>query len=328
MTDRMSWEYVRTSIEDTTVPIALALDGAPAMFIFFDPGTGRLGLRMPAGLGELPASLLARVQVTRRTIDGQEVLEVSSTSTALRPYLHAFMLAVADRVQLEDWDPAGAVTESLDRFEALLQHIPTLSAEAELGLLGELWMLDRLLDAYDGTTAVDAWTGPLQQAHDARLGDQEIEVKATRSERRSHMISSMTQLVPSDGCSLHLLSLQFTAAGASAGVSLRDQIRRIQARLGPSAARRKLDHLLESTHGLDDDEIDRYRTPYKLRSIPTLIAVDDAFPRLVPTMFEGLIDASRVSDFRYRVNVEGLGNEDGSEPFLQVLPKEPSGGTP
>ncbi len=98
-------------VEGATVPIALALDGTPATFIFYDPSAGRLGLRMPAGLGQLPASQLARVQVTRRLVDGLEVLEVSSTSAALRPYLHAFMLAVADRVQLEDWDPVKPLTE-------------------------------------------------------------------------------------------------------------------------------------------------------------------------------------------------------------------------
>jgi hypothetical protein len=318
----MSWEFLREGINMAKVPVAFALDGEPAMHLFFEPGTGRLGLRMPTGVGDLPASLLAQLRVSRKSVNGSDVLEVSSTAVSLRPYLHAFTVAVADRVQYEGWDPADAVTESLAKFEALLQHLTFLSPEIQLGLLGELWLLERLIGIHGGANALAAWTGPKQQAHDARVGDVEIEVKATRGEHRIHMISSATQLVASEGCSLYLLSLQLTLAGAQAGLSLLDRVQRVQALLGSGVVRREFDDLLFQAHGLSEDELGRYRTQYKLRSKPYLVSVDEGFPRVTPDALAGVIDISRVSDIRYRVNVEALGFEDKSEAFLAVLPKE------
>jgi hypothetical protein len=85
-----------------------------------------------------------------------------------------------------------ALESSLALWRALLQTSALLSEEKQVGLAGELWLLERLLRGL-GPRALDAWVGPGGQSHDFRLGDFEFEVKATSGTRRVHMINGLNQ---------------------------------------------------------------------------------------------------------------------------------------
>lgn len=318
---RIEWETLRSIIELADAPRAIRLDGSPPAHLFFEPSTGRLGLRVPAGRGDPPASPLVQLRVENRSLDGRDLVEVSTTTPSLYPYFHGFAISVADRVQADGLDPPDAISECLLRWRDLLRQAALLSPEAQLGLLGELWLLERLIGPLGASRALQAWTGPKREAHDFRIAGNEVEVKSTTSERRVHVISSDTQLVPSPEHRLFLLSMQFTSAGANEGFSLSDRVHDLGELLGGGAPRRTFEEVLAGTYGVTNEDLGHYVARVRLRSLPYLIPVDEEFPRISLSDLEPAVDIARITDVRYRVNVEALGWEDGTDQFLAVLPK-------
>lgn len=280
---------------------------------------------MPVGKNVRPPEpILAVVDIHIATLEHGPHLEVSTEVTDLYPYFFSFALSVADGIQFDHVAPELALQRSLRDWRALLEQVAALSPERELGLRGELWMLERLLHLR-GEGALEAWTGPRGEAHDFRFDSFEFEVKTTSSEHRTHLISSDTQLTASPQRSLFLLSLQFTSAG-SGGSTLREVVDGLRHKLTPLGLAFDFDKVLASAYQLSPATLKLYPRRLRLRSHPYLVSIDDLFPRISQSdilnlPYEGM---SRLSDIRYRINVEGLGWEDGDASFLTVLP---SGGS-
>lgn len=315
----LTWAQLESRIATATAPFALRLDGPTVIHLFYEPDLGRLGARVPKGEVDLGASPLAQVSIGSRRVGAADVVEIATTAGSLYPYFHAFVLSVADRVQLDGLDTNAAVNECILRWQDLLRLAGRLGPEREIGLLGELWLLRHLVGQRGTADALTSWTGPTRAAHDFRFAGQEIEVKVTREERRVHLISSDTQLIASEGCVLSILSLQFTLAGPGEGWTLADAIGELRGVFSGGAELHTFDRLLSDAFDLDVGELSAYRNRVKLRTPPYLVPVTDDFPRLVPARALGPEQLARVSDVRYRVDVEGLGHISGTEPFTTVL---------
>ncbi|WP_162159673.1 PD-(D/E)XK motif protein [Cystobacter fuscus] len=290
---------------------------------FVDTDASRLGLRTATPVDKLEvASPLAAIEVGLRTTGGTNVLEIATRTVALYQQFYAFMMDVADRIQLSSRQPATAISESLEDWKELLRESTVLSAEAQTGLFGELWLLKRLHQAH-GTRAVDAWVGPLGESHDFRYAGTEFEVKTTRSADRVHVISGLHQLEPSSGRSLYLVSLQMEPIGSNSGESLPDRVAALRKVLATSSEQAtKFEKLLNRTGYRNEDAV-HYRSKLSLRTPPLLVPVDRKCPRLIPEHVRkvlGEVLAARVRDVRYRVNLSGLGFEDGTPEFLRMLP--------
>jgi hypothetical protein len=268
---------------------------------------------------------MARIEIRDVVVRGQTFLEISTASPALLPHFYAFALSVADRIQVGGEPPMLAIRDSLAQWRDLFRQVATLSDEEQTGLLGELWVLDRLFGSL-GSDALEAWTGPRGEAHDFRLGVREFEVKATRTERRIHWITSTTQLVPSPGRELFVLSVQFAAAGAGPGVSIRDRVRGLEALLEPQGRIPEFEALLQTRYGLSLDDAEHYGDLVQFRSEPRLIPVTDELPciRAEDILAIERPEMERVTDVLYRLDVAGLGYPDGSAEFLEVLPEAAS----
>lgn len=214
-----------------------------------------------------------------------------------------------------------ALRRSLRDWRALFEQLALLTPERQLGLLGELWLLDRLLDV-NGADALDAWTGPKGEAHDFRIGKNEFEVKTTSGEHRSHVISSDSQLIPSPGHDLYLVSLQF-AAGGPDGRSLHDVVDGLRSRTAMLGVASRFEQILEAGFQLMPSNLVHYSRRMQLRSRPYLVPVTESFPRITHSDVLALprSEMVRVSDVRYRLDVEGLGWEDGTVEFLALLPE-------
>jgi hypothetical protein len=122
-------------------------------------------------------------------------------------------------VQLNHTPPLSALEIAVRSWNRLLQKLAGLSEEEELGLIGELWLLERLLTS-QGSEAIGFWVGPASENHDFRYGSCEIEVKTTSQADRVHLINSMHQLEASQGHNLFLQSVHVQMAGGQAGFSL------------------------------------------------------------------------------------------------------------
>jgi len=320
--DRPSWEEFSSHLR-SPAPVLFRLQGEPPVDLFVEDSGGRVGLRVASSdaTGEsLPDVSFAALRIGVLQLEGGAHLEVATTIPGLYPHFFAFALSIADAIQIDGASPDAALRRSLREWRALFEQLTLLTPERQLGLLGELWLLDRLLTIH-GADALDAWTGPKGEAHDFRIADNEFEVKATSGAHRSHIISSDGQLISSPDRSLYLLSLQFAAGGLD-GRSLHDVVDALLSRMAAFGIGPRFEQILETAFQLTPSSLVHYSKRVQLRSRPYLVPITESFPRIMHSDVLALPRAEmvRVSDVRYRVDVEGLGWEDETVEFLAVLP--------
>ena len=161
-----------------------------------------------------------------------------------------------------------------------------LSAEDEIGLIGELAILSAIVDeGVFAASAVEAWVGPLAGLRDFEIGTGGMEVKSTLSAAGfPARVGSLDQLDDSVRQPLFVagVRLRQIVNGASLPESveaMRDIVR------GDTEAERLLSERLVAA-GYFDAHIDRYPRRFKVAGI-RVVEVGQGFPRLtrgqVPT---------------------------------------------
>ena len=304
------------------VPLTLAVPGLPATRLYFEP-PDRLGVRIALPLsGPLPADLPTALRATRIIENGAPALDLSCGDPALFPQVYFLLTAVVDEVQLAGAPAHQALERGLAAFRRLLAVEPVVSESAQLGLLGELWLLARLIETRGGW-GVDAWVGPLGQPHDFRLESADVEVKTTSGNQRRHHISSLTQLAPSPGRPLYLLSLGFQPAPASeSAASVKEAIAGLRAALHAAPDQQARFERLLVLAGWTEEIEGRELTRFVLRLAPRVVAVDASCPRITPQILEagqGTATIHRISEVRYVVDLEDLGGPLASSPLADQV---------
>jgi hypothetical protein len=214
---------------------------------------------------------------------------------------------IADRIQLERVSFAEAVVVTLADFRELLEGASVLPSDLEVGLFGELTVVDCLVSALGGGQAVAAWRGPDGDEHDFDLGYGDLEVKSTLSEKRVHWIGSLSQLEPTPGRTLWLLSIQLTT-GLSEALTIADLVEKLRSRL-VAANLEAFEKKLYSTGWRDKYRITTRRR-FRMRSTPLLLPVDEAFPALTQRrMAAASMSLSRLREIAYSIDVAGLNEE-------------------
>lgn len=121
----------------------------------------------------------------------------------------------------------------------------------------------------------------------------------------------MTQLQPSNGRPLHLLSIQLTpcARGANGGFSLSTFVTSIQKTATNSEINEQFLARLRAT-GWRDDHARHYKQTYLLRTEPTVVPVDSSCPRITFGELNQLSGnpIERIKAVSYRIDVTGLGH--------------------
>ncbi|MBY5314360.1 PD-(D/E)XK motif protein [Rhizobium leguminosarum] len=182
--------------------------------VVFDGKTAVALIRRPEGSPELFGIMVVDVL---RTLE-------AAASTANRNVMEAFL----ERVK--EWQAFMART-----------HRP-LSSDAQVGLLGELWLLRLLADSSLGAAALDCWQGPLRAAQDFHVYSGAIEVKSTvRTGAFLARINSVEQL-DSDRAPIFLCALRFEEN--TDGVSLVDIVSALRERFAQAGVQRGFEALL------------------------------------------------------------------------------------
>ncbi|MBM7775985.1 hypothetical protein JOD54_006189 [Actinokineospora baliensis] len=289
------------------VPYLKPIAGDPLVWLFVTPAEGHLGVRVHSpGADHAPATRLQHVVSRLTHHDVGRCLEVVVTVPALFQAAYPLLCSIADRVQLDQMSPADALALTLREFAALLRREEGFPREREIGLFGELLSLAGLIHGLGAPAALAAWRGPEGEEHDFGLRGDDVEVKTTSSERRTHWIESLPQLVPTGDRPLWLVSHQLTQAGTGAGARLGQLVERVRAMLGPGTGRDDLDAGL-AVWGWQEDLGERCDTRWTRRVASAVYAVGEGFPRLTPrSLADAGVALDRLAEVRYRIDLTGL----------------------
>ena len=299
---------------DAGHPAEQRLAEEPLCVLGIDPPRGELTLRTPATGSDIDVSAyrMIRTDIVEEPGDETVWFRVTVEAKGIEYEAYSLLQAVTDQLQQGD-DLERALHVALDAFRGLLARAPRLSEDQEIGLFGELVALDRLIDGVGETKALAAWLGPRAEEHDFVLGEADVEVKTTRSERRIHVIHGLGQLTPTPGRPLHLMSVQVTGAGAAGnGETLPELIERIRRRL--RSGRTDFDDRLTDC-GWEDAQADRlYTTRLLVRSEPRFYTVDEDFPAITSAGLSRIVTRPElVRSIDYRIDVTDL-EPEGTAP--------------
>lgn len=96
-----------------------------------------------------------------------------------------------------------ALEETLKEFRRLLRSQSEISAEKAIGLIGELLVLEKLLNI--SSSAWRGWVGPNSDPRDFRFGSCEVECKSSRNSQDPKVeVHGYLQLDPAEGQTLSL----------------------------------------------------------------------------------------------------------------------------
>lgn len=282
----------------------LPIPGTPSCEIVLDPAHAEIKLVLPSDGKEPEVAKFRNIDLATFTDDGNVWWEIRILAEDSLHEAYSVLTRIADRVQLDHVAVGVAVRDALDAYRALLAARGAMSEEQQVGLFGELLLLEHLLNNMGPESVVAAWMGPLNEEHDFAFPDVHLEVKTTKGEHRRHMISGTQQLQPLRGVPLWLVSVQLTPATADAGRTLPELVAAVRA--SARDLRHRVDDLLVAV-GWRDPDADLYNRHLALRSQPRAYLVDENFPAITDgRLGVSVPQAELVSDVKYRVDVTQL----------------------
>ncbi len=329
MTDHrhITWENLSALIE-TGIPQRMPIAGAPTLWLWLEGSQGGLRLLVPFDEGHAQiASGLTEVQIGKVTLDGAAFLTVGTSEAKLFQQCHALLTAIADDIQLRGRSVAQAIADSIAAWRLLLQQVSGMSADEQVGLVGELWLVHRAFERY-GLDSIDCWLGPRAEVHDFSAPTCLIEVKTTLNRERIHIVSDLRQFVPTPGRPLYILSIQLQPVGAAGNGTLPAAVRSIESLIASDSQRADLFAAYLRKVKYSHSHESHYSASYRLRTKPALVLVNDDCPKVSPELLRKAIGAplaDRISRVTYSVNLDGLGWEDGTSEFVGVLPAASGG---
>ena len=287
-------------------PSTVRITGNPEARLVFGPGPiGSVALRIAWDGTEVPELREYEhlsAAVVRTGDQAWSELQIDDADIARRAFPMLWM--IIDRVQLGHLSFDEAVVKTLEDFREILVEAPRLAADREVGITGELLVLEHLMTTLGNRDAIEAWRGPSREEHDFDLKVGDVEVKTTLSETRTHWIGSLSQLEPLPSRRLWLLSVQLTTGHADAP-TLPAVIAEVRERLsGPEVA--AFEARLQRA-GWRESFCSTARRRFRLRSAPLLLAVDSAFPALTRAhvMAAGM-PLERLREIVYSIDVTGM----------------------
>lgn len=136
-----------------------------------------------------------------------------------------------------------------------------LSTDAQVGLLGELWMLQLLVDSKLASDALGCWKGPLAAAQDFHVSTGAIEVKSTTSSADFRARINSIEQLDADRAPMFLCAFRFKVTPD--GRSLTELVARLREVFGGAGSRGTFDSLL-MIMGYNDQHATDYGRRYAL----------------------------------------------------------------
>jgi hypothetical protein len=265
---------------------------------------GELHLLLPVD-GPPPDHRLADLRglrVRQQELAGQgayvDLVAGASHEEMFSPLCAAVLNCIVQQGRLP-WD---AVTSTVRAWQAAWKGAQScMEKTVQVGLYGELLILEHIMLPALGPRAVLHWSGPDRERHDFVGERMHLEVKTTRRRRHEHEISRVDQLHAPEGRTLYLASVILEESAAGAG-TLATRIDAVSQLLGTAPAesdefQAKLVQLGWSDEMRRTGELMRFH-----HSDSIILTVDDGFPRLPP----GFVLPAGVVALRYTVDLANL----------------------
>lgn len=282
-------------------PVRLPIAGSPLCELDLNPAGGTITLVTAFTPPEPDVAKWRNITFESSNAGDRDLGELKVVVQGNVHGAYGLLTSVADQLQLHQEPFAAAVATAVTKHRDLFAGKAGLSAEKELGLYGELLVLEFLIEKIGAGHAVEAWQGPLSEEHDFVFGDVHLEVKTTSEEQRRHMMHGFTQLVPLRGVPLSVVSIQLTRSYHEGGLTLGQMVSRVRAKVG--GYRPKVDAALESL-GWDDADLELYPTFWTKRNEPRAFDVDERFPALTVARLTKVIPNLKVvTDLSFRVDL-------------------------
>ncbi|WP_128981601.1 PD-(D/E)XK motif protein [Streptomyces roseicoloratus] len=302
----LSWSTVEHYLGEglgASIPLSTT-ESRPVVSYEIGDGGSEIALLVELGRNEQPPrSPLPAVRIDQVAVEkGLRMARIRTTQVALMRDFHDLLSTVADRIVTKNRPLHRAFAETVDGWSSLLGRPRETSVERRIGLMGELSVLNRLAEAHGWHTAMASWTGPYGEEHDFSLGDFDIEVKTTATERRRHVIHGIGQLHPKPGRPLWFASLRLTRGGAG-GRTLTESVASVRTAVAEHAPAtlRRLDAALERCGWSPERQDDERWAPRD----EVLLLTSESVPRLTPELLAAAA-FERISAVRYETDVTGL----------------------
>jgi hypothetical protein len=183
-------------------------------------------------------------------------------------------------VAVQGRKPIDVVIDTIEEFRAALKPVkPVMTLSEQIGLLGEVWVLSKVLIPNIGGRACSLWSGPDYERHDFVGEKAHIEVKTTTKSEDRHEISRLDQLrAPRDK---HLLFASIQLERSEGGdVTLATAIDTVMAELGTDGhAIDAFQHRLAKVRWHDGLRQSGDLKKFSLRDVQ-FFEVSGSFPRL------------------------------------------------
>jgi hypothetical protein len=328
MSTHLTWANFSSSIIHKTENRQHRVHADPEAFVFADDSGNRIGMLVQENQqGVLPAELarMRLLDVDKVRIGERHFLRACCRRRSFFREAYLLFTAVIDRVVVDGAEPVHALMAEIGAIQELLKVEGVLSRERQIGLFGELLLLDDLVSS-NGPSAVASWTGPQGERHDFRIDKLEFEVKTTAGRRRIHTVNGLTQAEPSTGCELSFLSVQLAKTAGSDGSTLPDLVGKVEGHLRADEDSRQMFRRFLDRLGYRDADSSSYDQKWKLATAVKLVPVDTSFPAITSAMMTDALGGtfSRLEAISYDVNLDGLGTslDDGLGNYLQRKQKE------
>jgi hypothetical protein len=242
------------------------------------------------------------LMLRKRALEDEAVFQYYADLACLNPGIDDLFEELCDEVieALHEGtsSPTKALYRVINRWRALFQASPAISAETVAGLFAELIVLQRMLTR--DPSAHRTWTGPTGAPKDYLSRSMAIEVKATtRTDGRKIRIHGLDQLEPPAGGTLTIAWFRLERSQTHDAIGLNDLVGEVLALADDEPA--VLDLLAEIGYRRYDRsryDDDRFRILDE-RWYP----VDEDFPRLSVSALDGQWLPPRVTDIDYTIDL-------------------------
>ncbi len=288
-----------TGVEVPTVLSGVMAPAGPIRLALGERGEPRLLLPLDSGettqdFAEAPS---LRIVVSSYVTDGKATRFVDLTCLVpdLESVFSEVTAQILARIEAGQACVAAAQTTILD-FRRLLLRSSSVAPSKIVGLIGELFVLSRLLDR--SPNAWRTWRGPIGDRHDFRSGDHSLEVKTSSRASQSITVSSIDQFSAPTGGSLHLLHLvlEQTPGGLLTVSALGQAV--LDKANGPD---RVIDCL--AAIGCTDVNSASWNSVAFRLEAEQLYEIENGFPRLIPSMILGGSLPVGVTELTYRIDL-------------------------